>query len=129
MQAHGAEVVETASEATLLDGMFHVSGEIVRTTPFERGLPGHFTRASEGDAWEPDPLLLDERYLAIDVAGKGLVVLSACSHAGIVNVLTDARAIFRRRRSTRWPAAFICRVPTRRSFRRRSKRWALSTSQ
>ena len=96
MQAHGAEVVETTSEATLLDGMFHVSGEIVRTTPFERGLPGHFARANEADVWEPDPLLLDERYLAIDVAGKGLVVLSACSHAGIVNVLTDARAKFPR---------------------------------
>src|SRR6185503_10254005 len=94
MQAHGADVVETASEVALLDGMFHVSGEIARTTPFERGLPGHFARASEDDAWEPDPLLLDERYLAIDVAGKGLVVLSACSHAGIVNVLTDAQAKF-----------------------------------
>jgi 7,8-dihydropterin-6-yl-methyl-4-(beta-D-ribofuranosyl)aminobenzene 5'-phosphate synthase len=28
------------------------------------------------------------------VKGKGLVVLSACSHAGIVNVLTHARAAF-----------------------------------
>ncbi|MDI1265913.1 MAG: MBL fold metallo-hydrolase [bacterium] len=94
MRAHGAEVIETAREVALLDDMFHVSGEIARVTPFERGLPGHFARAGAGDAWEPDPLLLDERYLAIDVAGKGLVVLSACSHAGIVNVLTDVRATF-----------------------------------
>ena len=94
MQAHGARVVETASEAALLDEMFHVSAEIARTTPFERGLPGHFARTGQGEAWEPDPLILDERYLAINVAGKGLVVLSACSHAGLINVLTDARAKF-----------------------------------
>jgi len=94
MQAHGAHVVETAREATLLDGMFHVSGEIARTTAFERGLPGHFARASQDDEWQPDPLISDERYLAINVAGKGLVVLSACSHAGLINVLTDARANF-----------------------------------
>ena len=40
------------------------------------------------------PADVDERYLAINVAGKGLVVLSACSHAGLINVLTDARANF-----------------------------------
>lgn len=94
MQAHGAHVVETARQASLLDGMFHVSGEIARTTSFERGLPGHFARASQDDEWQPDPLILDERYLAIDVAGKGLVVLSACSHAGLINVLTDVRTNF-----------------------------------
>jgi 7,8-dihydropterin-6-yl-methyl-4-(beta-D-ribofuranosyl)aminobenzene 5'-phosphate synthase len=38
--------------------------------------------------------LMDERFLAVEVAGKGLVVLSACSHAGIVNVLHHARATF-----------------------------------
>jgi len=94
MRAHGADVVETSQPAVLLDDMFHVSGEIARTTPFERGLPGHFARASHDAAWEPDPLIMDERYLAIDVAGKGLVVLSACSHAGLINVLTDARRNF-----------------------------------
>lgn len=89
MRAHGAHVIEASGPVTLLDEMFHVSGEIARTTPFERGLPGHFARTGAGE-WQPDPLIMDERYLAIDVAGKGLVVLSACSHAGLINVLTDA---------------------------------------
>jgi 7,8-dihydropterin-6-yl-methyl-4-(beta-D-ribofuranosyl)aminobenzene 5'-phosphate synthase len=30
----------------------------------------------------------------VNVAGKGLVVFSACSHAGIVNVCSHARATF-----------------------------------
>ena len=37
---------------------------------------------------------MDERFLAVNVRGKGLVVFSACSHAGVVNVLTSAKASF-----------------------------------
>ena len=37
---------------------------------------------------------IDERWIGVNVKGKGLVILSACSHAGIVNVLTHARASF-----------------------------------
>jgi 7,8-dihydropterin-6-yl-methyl-4-(beta-D-ribofuranosyl)aminobenzene 5'-phosphate synthase len=37
---------------------------------------------------------MDERWLAVHVKGKGLIVFSACSHAGIVNVLKHARASF-----------------------------------
>ena len=33
---------------------------------------------------------MDERYLAVNVKDQGVVVFSACSHAGIVNVLSDA---------------------------------------
>ena len=61
-------------------------------TGFERGYPGQMRRTADG--WEPDELLIDERWLAVNVAGKGLVVLSACSHAGIVNVCRHARATF-----------------------------------
>jgi 7,8-dihydropterin-6-yl-methyl-4-(beta-D-ribofuranosyl)aminobenzene 5'-phosphate synthase len=34
----------------------------------------------------------DERYLAVNVKGKGLIVFSACSHAGIVNVMHAVQA-------------------------------------
>lgn len=90
----GAELVSTTAPQRLLDDMFHVSGEIPRVTPFERGLPGQMRRTEDGAGWEPDELLMDERWLAVNVRDKGLVVLSACSHAGIVNVLHHARASF-----------------------------------
>lgn len=93
LTAQGAEVICTAEPRAFLDGMFYVSGEIPRVTPFERGLPGQVCKTDDGK-WEPDELLMDERWLAVNVKGKGLVVLSACSHAGIVNVLTHARASF-----------------------------------
>jgi len=39
-------------------------------------------------------LILGERYVATHVKGKGIVVFTACSPAGVVNVLTDARNVF-----------------------------------
>ncbi len=93
LTAQGADVVCITEPRCFLDDMFYVSGEIPRVTPFERGLPGQVRRTADG-RWEPDELLMDERWLAVNVKGKGLVVFSACSHAGIVNVLTHARASF-----------------------------------
>ena len=94
LTAQGARVVSTTEPQRFLDDMFYVSGEIPRVTPFERGLPGQVRRTADGKDWEADEQILDERWLAVHVAGKGLVVFSACSHAGIVNVLTHARASF-----------------------------------
>jgi 7,8-dihydropterin-6-yl-methyl-4-(beta-D-ribofuranosyl)aminobenzene 5'-phosphate synthase len=90
LTAHGARVVATREPQAPLDGMFYVSGEIPRVTPFETGLPFHYAKTDNG--WEPDPWIVDERWLGVHVAGKGLVVFTACSHAGVINVLKDARA-------------------------------------
>jgi 7,8-dihydropterin-6-yl-methyl-4-(beta-D-ribofuranosyl)aminobenzene 5'-phosphate synthase len=87
---HGAQVNCTREAQVLADSMFYLSGEIPRVTPFERGLPAHYQKNEEGN-WMPDPLLTDERFLMVNVAGKGLVVFTACSHAGVVNVLKHAR--------------------------------------
>ena len=94
LTAQGADVVCTTEPRAFLDDTFYVSGEIPRVTPFERGLPGQGRKTEDGTGWEPDELLMDERWLAVNVQDKGLVVLSACSHAGIVNVLKHARASF-----------------------------------
>lgn len=85
---HGAQVIATTEPTLALDGFVWVSGEIPRVTPYEKGLPGQHRRTADDQDWEPDELLMDERCVAFHVRGKGLVVLSACSHAGIVNVLT-----------------------------------------
>jgi 7,8-dihydropterin-6-yl-methyl-4-(beta-D-ribofuranosyl)aminobenzene 5'-phosphate synthase len=87
--ASHADVIVTTEEQSILDGSFYVSGEIPRVTAFERGLPGQH-RLNRGGVWEPDELTKDERFVAVHVAGKGLVVFTACSHAGLINVLTEA---------------------------------------
>jgi len=90
----GADVVNTPEARLLLERTFYLSGEIPRVTPYERGYPGHFKRSPDGRSWEPDPWLMDERYVAAHVRNKGIVVLTACSHAGVVNVLKNARDVF-----------------------------------
>ena len=91
---NGASVVSSTEEQLLYDGRFYVSGEIPRVTSYETGFVGHMALSEDGK-WEPDPLLMDERFLAVNVKDKGLVVFSACSHAGVVNVLKHATGVFR----------------------------------
>ena len=74
-----------------LPDLFLGSGLIARVTAYETGLFGHHT--FHGDECEPDPLILDERFLAAHVRGRGVSVLSACSHAGIVNACLGAQAL------------------------------------
>ncbi len=90
----GARVISSQQSQLILDGYFWISGEIPRVTSYERGFPGHLRRSEDGSSWEADPLIMDERFLAVDVRGKGIVVFTACSHAGVVNVLQHARDTF-----------------------------------
>jgi len=94
LTAYGARVVNTREPQLLLDGMAYVSGEIPRVTTFERGLLGQHRKTLDGTGWEADELIMDERFVAVNVARKGLIVFTACSHAGIVNVLEHAKTRF-----------------------------------
>jgi 7,8-dihydropterin-6-yl-methyl-4-(beta-D-ribofuranosyl)aminobenzene 5'-phosphate synthase len=94
MAGAGATVVSTTEPRLLHGDRFGVSGEVPRVTAYEQGLRDHLRQPADGAGWEPDPLIMDERYLAVHVRDKGLVVLTGCSHAGIVNVLTHAREAF-----------------------------------
>ncbi|KAJ3476042.1 hypothetical protein NLI96_g11429 [Meripilus lineatus] len=95
-------VVEKRGEGhAVAGGGVWVSGEIPRLTWFEEGLHIGAVRffEEEGEAkgkWVLEQHIMDERYAAIDVAGKGLVIFSSCSHAGIVNVVRDAIKTFNR---------------------------------
>jgi 7,8-dihydropterin-6-yl-methyl-4-(beta-D-ribofuranosyl)aminobenzene 5'-phosphate synthase len=95
LEAAGGVIRLHAETHTLGDGFFHASGHVPRLTPYETGLAGHHTfRAGRAVA---DPEIADERFLATAVRGRGVTLLSACSHAGIVNACLDARALGRGR--------------------------------
>jgi 7,8-dihydropterin-6-yl-methyl-4-(beta-D-ribofuranosyl)aminobenzene 5'-phosphate synthase len=94
LEKRGAKVVNRREPRLLLDDHFYYSGEIPRVTSFEKGRVDHLCRTSPDAPWVPDPLLMDERMLAVHVRDLGLIVFSACSHAGIVNVCTHARNLF-----------------------------------
>ena len=94
LEQNGAQVVHATEPQLILDDLFYISGEIPRVTAFETGMPGHHRRTDDGQGWEADPLIIDERFVAVSVKDKGFVVFTACSHAGVVNVMTHARDCF-----------------------------------
>jgi len=92
IEAAGGRVVKHGKAHELCDGFFFGSGQIDRITEYEKGLVGHHT--FHRDAGYEDPLILDERFVAASVRGRGVTVLSACSHAGVVNAALGAQAQF-----------------------------------
>jgi 7,8-dihydropterin-6-yl-methyl-4-(beta-D-ribofuranosyl)aminobenzene 5'-phosphate synthase len=101
LEAEGFEVIERRQPSLLLDGSVLITGEIDRTTDFETGMPFHERHGRRG--WEPDPLILDDQALIVDVRGRGLVVLTGCGHAGAVNI---CRYALRLTRTTRLSGLF-----------------------
>jgi 7,8-dihydropterin-6-yl-methyl-4-(beta-D-ribofuranosyl)aminobenzene 5'-phosphate synthase len=91
LRGAGFEIVEQRQPSFLLDGSLLVTGEVDRTTAFERGFPEH--EAQRHDGWEPDPLILDDQALVASVRGRGLVVLTCCGHSGIINILRYVRKL------------------------------------
>jgi 7,8-dihydropterin-6-yl-methyl-4-(beta-D-ribofuranosyl)aminobenzene 5'-phosphate synthase len=92
LEGAGFAVVEQRDPSFLLDRSLLVTGEVDRTTEFERGMaPSH--QAHHHDGWRPDPLVLDDQALVADVRGRGLVVLTGCSHAGVVNTVRYVRKL------------------------------------
>jgi 7,8-dihydropterin-6-yl-methyl-4-(beta-D-ribofuranosyl)aminobenzene 5'-phosphate synthase len=80
----GFEIIEEQQPSFLLDGSVLVTGEVPRVTGYEPGFPPQ--QAWLAEAWQPDQLVLDDQALIINVAGKGLVVITGCGHAGVVNI-------------------------------------------
>lgn len=94
LEQAGARVINTREPRLAGGGAYYVSGEIPRVTPYETGLPGHMRRSEDDKTWEPDPLVKDERFVCVHVKGRGQFVFTACSHAGVVNVLKHSQSLF-----------------------------------
>jgi 7,8-dihydropterin-6-yl-methyl-4-(beta-D-ribofuranosyl)aminobenzene 5'-phosphate synthase len=68
-----------------------ISGHIERRTDYEKGMPNAFVK--EGAAFVHDEIH-DDQALFIDLAGKGIVVITGCCHSGLVNTLLKAEEVF-----------------------------------
>jgi len=90
IEAAGGHVVAHA-EVHEVGELFLASGDIPRQTDYETGLAGH--HSWRGDTVTLDPEIHDERFLAAHVRGRGTTVLTACSHAGVVNVGLEAQRL------------------------------------
>jgi 7,8-dihydropterin-6-yl-methyl-4-(beta-D-ribofuranosyl)aminobenzene 5'-phosphate synthase len=81
-----------------------MTGQIPRKTSFEKGFPYQYAENSDNkynndDDIEknlnlvPDPLVKDDQAIVVNLRKKGLVVLTGCGHAGIINTLNYAKEL------------------------------------
>jgi 7,8-dihydropterin-6-yl-methyl-4-(beta-D-ribofuranosyl)aminobenzene 5'-phosphate synthase len=91
LRREGVAVIEEVGPSLLVDDMVLVSGEVARTTEFEKGFTGHM--AKRDGAWGPDPLIRDDQCAIVNVRDRGLVIVTGCGHAGIVNIVRHAQAL------------------------------------
>ena len=86
----GLSLIEAEKPYTLLDNNFLFLGEIPRSTDFEKGFPiAHFMEGNI-EKWDA---IEDDTSIVMNLKGEGLVILSGCAHAGIINTITYARKI------------------------------------
>jgi 7,8-dihydropterin-6-yl-methyl-4-(beta-D-ribofuranosyl)aminobenzene 5'-phosphate synthase len=86
-----AKYFPTTQPLLLAEDSVLVTGEIPRQTTFEKGIPRQ--RSFSQGKWRADPWVRDDRAIAINVQRKGLVVVSGCAHAGIINTTLYAQKL------------------------------------
>ena len=91
LEEAGFTIIEERQPSFLFENAVLITGEVDRTTGYEPGFP--VQQAWRNGAWEPDPLVLDDQAAVINVRDKGLVVITGCGHAGVVNITRYARAL------------------------------------
>jgi 7,8-dihydropterin-6-yl-methyl-4-(beta-D-ribofuranosyl)aminobenzene 5'-phosphate synthase len=89
IEALGLKVVEVKNPVQIIAGAYF-TGNIERVTTYEKVPPTLLIK--RGEKPEPDDFR-GEQALFFNVRGKGLVVLSGCAHAGIVNTVKHAQKI------------------------------------
>ncbi|MBW1851538.1 MAG: MBL fold metallo-hydrolase [Deltaproteobacteria bacterium] len=82
------ELVESKIPTLIAGDRIMVTGEVERTTEFEKGMPNALVE--KNGKMEKDPFTEDQA-IVVKLKDKGLVVISGCAHAGIVNTVKFAR--------------------------------------
>jgi 7,8-dihydropterin-6-yl-methyl-4-(beta-D-ribofuranosyl)aminobenzene 5'-phosphate synthase len=85
------DIIERNSQSSWINDRVLVTGEIPRTNNFEKGFPNHYSE--EDGKLEKDPLIKDDQAIVLNVKDKGLVIVTGCGHAGIINTLNYAKEL------------------------------------
>ena len=87
VEAVGFHVIESETPYPLLGDNLMFLGEVPRRTDFEKGMPSAYYEKNGREMWDD---IIDDSSIVAHVKGKGLVVLSGCGHAGIINTVRYA---------------------------------------
>ena len=88
LEQKNIEIVESKSPITIADDLIMVTGEVERITQFEKGMPNALVEKNGELAFDP---FIDDQAIVVKLNDKGLVVISGCAHAGIINTLMFAQ--------------------------------------
>ena len=88
----GYDIIEKQSPSLWIGDRVLVTGEIPRTNSFEKGFPNHYSEVKEGKM-EADLWIKDDQAIILTVKDKGLVIITGCGHAGIINTLNYAKEL------------------------------------
>jgi 7,8-dihydropterin-6-yl-methyl-4-(beta-D-ribofuranosyl)aminobenzene 5'-phosphate synthase len=91
LEAEDVKIIEERGPTMLLGDHALITGQIPRTTPYEKGSPAQV--AWIDGKWQPDPWIHDDQAVILNVKDSGLVVLTGCGHAGVINTLNYAREL------------------------------------
>ncbi len=91
LSEEGIEFITERGPSYLLGDLVLVTGQVHRSTPFERGFPIHYARMR--NQWRQDALIHDDQAVVLHVKDKGLVVLTGCGHAGVINTIRHAQGV------------------------------------
>ncbi len=86
----GADITLSAEPVFLCGNALLVTGQVPRKTDFEKGFPGAFLMR---DGKRETDAIWDDQSMVLHLNQKGLVVISGCAHAGIVNTVRYAQKI------------------------------------
>ena len=95
IEAKGARLVLSAKPYLSEEGLWAATGQVARTTGFEKGLAGAFFER-DGKLVPDD--ILDDISLVMALKDKGLVIITGCAHAGIINTIRHCQQITGRQR-------------------------------
>lgn len=87
----GIELIQERAPSYLLGGLIMVTGQVHRSTDFETGFPIHHAKVA--GHWQPDPMIHDDQAVVVNLKDKGLVVLTGCGHAGVINTIRHAQKL------------------------------------
>lgn len=86
----GGEARPDREPVLLAGGTMLLSGQVPRVTGFERGMPNALVEENGVVTHDHIP---DDMFLVMEVRDQGLVVISGCAHAGIINSVLQAQKL------------------------------------
>jgi len=90
LERKNVEIMESKTPTLIANDRIMVTGEVERATEFEKGMPNALVEKDGKIVKDP---ISDDQAIVVKLNEKGLVVISGCAHAGIINTVKFAQKV------------------------------------